>query len=342
MKRRGLAIVGLGMALKPHAQALAELRDVYEVVGGYSRSAARRDAASAEFGLPATDDLDALVADPAVEVALLLTPPDRQHEIASRFLEAGKHVLIEKPVDLTAARGAEIVALADERDRRLGVVLQHRFRKSSLKLEELLTEGALGRLSAANCAVPWWRSQAYYDEPGRGTLARDGGGVLMTQAIHTLDLFRALVGKVERVAAVSTTTPIHQMECEDYVSAAMALADGAVGNLVATTAALPGRPDEIDLFCENGVARLSGGELVVHWLTGDITTVTEATGLGGGADPMAFPPDSHRELLLDFARAIEEKRDPKVSGREGLRTQLLIEALIRSSQTMAWEPVVEI
>ena len=176
MSRKGLAIVGLGMALKPHAKALAELEDEYRIVAAHSRSAERRDAAAAEYGLPTTADLDALAADPAIEAVLILTPPNSHKEIAARFLDAGKHVLLEKPIDVTSDRAAEIVALAEQKDRRLGVVLQHRFRASSRTLADLLLSGRLGRLSAANCTVPWWRPQAYYDEPGRGTLARDGGG----------------------------------------------------------------------------------------------------------------------------------------------------------------------
>lgn len=144
MSRKGLAIVGLGMALKPHAKALAELQDDYCVVGAHSRSAERRDAAAAQHGLPTTPDLDALIDDPRVDAALILTPPDSHKEIATRFLDAGKHVLLEKPIDVTSGRGAQIVALADERDRRLGVVLQHRFRTSSRTLAELLLSGRLG------------------------------------------------------------------------------------------------------------------------------------------------------------------------------------------------------
>ncbi|MEQ8934157.1 MAG: Gfo/Idh/MocA family oxidoreductase [Silicimonas sp.] len=339
MNRKGLAVIGLGMALKPHAKALTELQDVYRVIAAYSRSAERRDAAATQYGFPTTGDLDALVADPTVDAALILTPPDSHKELATRFIDAGKHVLLEKPIDVTSDRGAEIVALAEQKDRRLGVVLQHRFRNSSFALADLLLSGRLGRLCAANCTVPWWRPQTYYDEPGRGTLARDGGGVLMTQAIHTLDLFRSLVGGVERVSALTATTAIHRMECEDYVSAVVILEGGAVGNIMATTAAMPGRSDAIDLICENGVTRLDGGELTVHWLTGEVTHFAAETGLGGGADPMDFPADSHRELLRDFARCIDENREPTVSGREALRTQYLIDAIIRSAQTSSWENV---
>lgn len=339
MKPKGLAIVGLGMALDPHAKALADLPDTYEVKHAYSRSVERREAAAARYGLPVTGDLEAIVGDPDTHAALILTPPDSHFEIVQRFLNAGKDVLVEKPLDVSSARGAELVAMAQRLDRRLGVVLQHRFRESSRELSRLLEGGELGRIAAATCSVPWWRDQAYYDEPGRGTLARDGGGVLMTQAIHTLDLYRALVGGVRRVASVAETTPLHRLECEDFVAGVLHLENGAVGSLLATTAAYPGLSESIELICENGVARLGGGALRIDWLDGRVTEIAAEQALGGGSDPMDFPADAHRNLLQDFASAVEQGRDPLVSGREALQTQVLIDALIRAAGRATWEDV---
>ncbi|MFW5680757.1 MAG: Gfo/Idh/MocA family protein, partial [Pseudomonadota bacterium] len=254
MSRLRLAVVGLGMALAPHARALAELADLYDVVGAYAPSPARRQAAARDFGLPVTDDLDRLIEN--VDVGLILTPPATHSELALRFFAAGRHVLLEKPLETDLERAKGLVAAAARHGRALGVVLQHRFREASLALEDLVTSGALGPLAVASCRVPWWRPQSYYDEPGRGTRARDGGGVLLTQAIHTLDLFRAVSGGVARVAAVARTTQLHRMECEDYVAATLELANGAVGWLEASTATYPGHPEEIRLVGTRGVATL--------------------------------------------------------------------------------------
>src|SRR5690606_14681072 len=145
-----------------------------------------------------------------------------------------------KPVGLTTADTEHLVGVAARMQRRIGVVLQHRFRAASLHLADLIASGALGPLCLGQCIVPWWRPQSYYDEPGRGTLSRDGGGVLLTQAIHTLDLLRALVGTVEVTASHTTTTALHHMETEDYAAALVRLGGTAPGTILATTAFYPG------------------------------------------------------------------------------------------------------
>lgn len=336
MTARGIAVVGLGMALAPHARSLAELSDRLPVVGAWSRSDQRRSAAAQAYGLPVTDDLDGLIADPKVEIGLVLTPPDSHLEIAERFLKAGKHLIVEKPLDTQLARAESLVAEAEAADRRLGVVLQHRFRAASRALIELLETGELGALASASCMVPWWRDQAYYDQPGRGTLARDGGGVLMTQAIHTLDLFRTLTGGIAAVSATAATTPLHRMECEDVVGSALELANGAVGSLYATTATYPGHTEEIRLVCTNGVATLRGDALAIDWLDGRSSQIGADQAMGSGADPMAFAHDAHRALLEDVATAIDEGREPLVNGREALATQRLIAGLLASAADRRW------
>jgi predicted dehydrogenase len=214
----------------------------------------------------------------------------------------------------------------------LGVVFQHRFREASQVLQKLLMEGRLGEIQAASVRVPWWRSQAYYNEPGRGTLARDGGGVLLTQAIHTLDLFRALVGVKSVKSAIVRQTQLHQMETEDHVSALLVLGNGAPGDLMATTAMYPGFPETIDIIGTLGSARLTGGNLQVHFLEGAPVTINNVGGTGSGANPMDFSHEPHRELITDFMQAIFEKRAPRVRGEDALKTQALISELLRVGQ----------
>src|SRR5699024_10825477 len=200
------------------------------------------------FDFPVTTDLDRILADDEIEAVLLLTPPHTHLELGAACLRVGKHVLIEKPVAIDSRRAEELVALAAANKRNLGIVLQHRFRANSRLLRALVDEGQLGTLCAATCRVPWWRNQDYYNEPGRGTLARDGGGVLMTQAIHVLDLFRTLVGELRVVGAVSATTPQHRMETEDFAAAVLRTDAGVPATLMATTAAFPGFPVRIVLI----------------------------------------------------------------------------------------------
>jgi predicted dehydrogenase len=180
--------------------------------------------------------------------------------------------------------------------------------------------------------VPWWRPQAYYDEPGRGTMARDGGGVLMTQAIHSLDLFRSLVGVREVVAAQAATTPAHQMETEDFASALVRLENGAPGTIVATTAAYPGGPERIEIMGTRGSASLVGGSLRLAMMDGCEENVVLEGKTGGGANIMDFPHDAHRAVLSDFLDAIEQDRDPMVTGDEALASQRLIADILAAAR----------
>jgi len=210
---------------------------------------------------------------------------------------------------------------------KLGVVLQHRFRPAAEKLRENL--GKLGRIVSASAAIPNWRPQSYYDQPGRGTKARDGGGVLITQAIHTLDLFLSFTGEAESVSSFVTTTPVHKMETEDLVCAAVKFKSGALGVIHATTTAYPGFPERIELIGTNGTALLEGTALRMEFMDGTNLVFKTESGAGGtGADPMAFPHDWHRGVLVDFLDAVEKKREPRISGAEALKVHRFIDLLL--------------
>jgi UDP-N-acetyl-2-amino-2-deoxyglucuronate dehydrogenase len=331
-QKRRLAVVGLGMAVTPHARSLLDLADRVEVAHAFSRSAARRQAFAERFDFPLADDLARILADETVSAVLILTPPATHLELVERFAAAGKHILLEKPVERSTERAVALVKAAETAGVRLGVVFQSRFREASLALRARLAEGALGELAAANVACPWWRPQSYYDEPGRGTLARDGGGVLITQAIHTLDLALSLTGPVAEVAAVCGTTRVHRMETEDFAGAGLRFANGALGALFATTAEYPGFPERIELLGTRATAVLAAGVATLHHHDGRVERIGEEQSTGGGADPMAFPHDAHRALLTDFLDALDQDREPVPSGREALRVHRFIDAALRSSE----------
>ena len=331
MIRHRIAVVGLGMAVTPHAMSLLDLQGRVEVAHAFSRSEARRRAFAERFDFPTTGDLEAIVSDASVDAVMILTPPGAHLELVERFAAAGKHVLLEKPLERTSARALRLVEAAEAAGIKLGVVFQHRFREASEHLRALLQQGALGELAVVNVISPWWRPQSYYDEPGRGTLARDGGGVLITQAIHTLDLTLSLAGPVAEVAAITGTTGLHRMEAEDFAGAGLRFGNGAYGALLATTAEYPGFPERIELIGTRGTAILAAGVLRLCWQDGREERFGEEQGTGGGADPMAFPHDAHRALLADFLDALDHDRSPRVTGREALRVHHFIDAVLRSS-----------
>ena len=330
--RMVIALVGLGPAALPHLRSLQDLNDRIELRYAFARDP-RVDRIQPYTGpVRLTDSLELILQDHEVQAVIVATPPSTHLEICERCFAAGKHVLLEKPIELNLERATRLLELATLAGLQLGVVLQHRFREASQVLQKLLMDGRLGEIQAASVRVPWWRSQAYYNEPGRGTFARDGSGVLLTQAIHTLDLFRALVGVQSVKSAVVRQTQLHQMEAEDHVSALLVLGNGAPGDLMATTAMYPGFPETIEIIGTLGSARLTGGNLQVHFLEGAPVIISNEGGTGSGANPMDFSHEPHRELITDFMQAIFEKRAPRVSGAEALKTQALISELLRVAQ----------
>ncbi len=327
-----IALIGLGPGAEPHAKSLLDLAGRVNVKAAASRTEARTQVFADRFGFPVTTDIDRVIADPAIQAVIVLTPASAHLEIAERCLRAGKHVLVEKPLELTVERAEKLVRAGRQAGKRVGVVLQHRFRPASLRLRAAIDAGELGQITAAWMLVPWWRPQAYYDEPGRGTMARDGGGVLMTQAIHTLDLFRSLVGVRQVIAAQAVTTAVHRMETEDFASALVRLGNGAPGTIIATTAAYPGDPERIEITGSKGMASLVGGGLRLSAIGGVDETITAEAGTGSGAGIMDFPHDAHRAVLTDFLDAIEQDRDPAVTGEEALASQRLIADILAAAR----------
>lgn len=328
----GVGIVGAGMVAETHIRALQDLRGKARIVGVHARHAERLAAFCVRNDVPAAPDFDALAGSPDVQVMLVLTPPHAREDIVSRTVARGKHILMEKPVERTTANAAAIVEQVETAGLTLGIVFQHRFRAASIKLQEFIRNGRFGRLCAVRVAVPWWRPQSYYDVEGRGSYQRDGGGVLISQAIHTLDLMQTFAGRVAHVQAVTATTGLHRMESEDFVAGGLVFESGAVGSLVATTASFPGEAESIALDFEHASTRLQSGVLAIHYHDGRDESFGQSASTGGGSDPMAFTHDWHRSLIEDFLDAVRDHRAPAVTGRAALETHRLIDALVLSAQ----------
>jgi predicted dehydrogenase len=323
-----VAIVGLGMAVTPHAKSLLDLKDRAQVAHAFSPSAERRK----KFNFPfrQCDRIETILEDRSVQAVAVLTPPNTHLEIVERCAAAGKHVLLEKPLDISIARAEQLVQVMSAKKLVLAVVLQNRHKPATQRLVQALKAGELGKLAAASAYVELWRPQSYYDQPGRGTRARDGGGVLLTQGIHTLDVLLALAGEPAEVKSFSTTTAVHRMETEDLVCAAVRWKNGALGVVYATTSQYPGTPERIEIVAERAAATLVGTKAEIRWHDGRTEIAgEEGTAGGAGADPMAFPHDYHRAVWSDFLDAIEKRRAPLVSGSEALRVHRFIDELLQ-------------
>lgn len=327
-----LAVFGVGLAWAPHRESLRALADRVDVVWLVGQGIERVREQAVHFpGARVTVSIADVLADAGVQAALVLTPPATHRGIVTQLAARGIHMLLEKPLALDTPDAQALVDDCERAGVTLGVVLQHRVRPAARRLKALLDAQALGRLTRAAVDIRWWRPQSYYDMPGRGTLARDGGGVLMTQAIHTLDLFLHVAGPVVELAAFATTSAAHRMECEDVVTASGCLQDSALFSLHATTAAYPGFAERIDLSGTLGTASLTGGELVVQWCDGREERCGEQAALGAGADPMAFGHAAHQALLEDFVGAVQSGLAPAASGRSALAVHRLIDALMAPS-----------
>lgn len=327
-----VALIGLGMVSRTYGDALRNSKTV-SLACVHARSSKSCDTFLNEWpdlGATRVDSI-AEIAASDIDFAILATPPNARADIVDVLAKAGKPILMEKPVERTLENATVLVETCEAAGVPLGIVLQHRARPVVDDLRRILP--TLGALRAVEVNVPWWRPQAYYDEPGRGSYARDGGGVLISQAIHTLDMMLSLTGPVTEVLAMAATTGYHQMEAEDFVTAGLRFSNGAVGQLFATTASFPGRGETITLHFQQGSAHLDAGVLRIDRQDGSSETIGQAASSGAGADPMAFTSDWHRILIEDFADSLDKKRSPLVTGREALGVHRLIAALEQSART---------
>lgn len=335
------ALIGLGMVADTQVNAIASLQGRVHLKGVFARGqqAAREYASKAESlcgYLPEVyPSIEAVAEDAELDFVIIATPPNARLELVRLFAAEKMPILMEKPIERSTRAAQEIVEICEASSIPLGMVFQHRARAVSIKLQGFVQSGVLGKLGMADIAAPLWRGQSYYDEPGRGSYERDGGGVLLSQAIHTLDLMLSLTGDVTEVQAMSRTTRFHTMESEDFVTAGLSFENGAVGTLLATTANYPGGSECITLHFDHAVAKLGRDTLDVYWRDGRHETFDEtdsaASSMQGSASPMAFTSNWHAGVIADFADAITQQRPPMVTGREALKVHRLIEALVASS-----------
>jgi predicted dehydrogenase len=309
-------LIGAGMVAQTHVAACADARQVI-IHGIQSRNPDRArdlaDRAEALIGerVQVYDSIDTVAADPVVDFVIVLTPPDARAAIVRPLAAAGKHVLLEKPMGRNGTEAREVVRLCREAGVTLGVVFQHRVRAASRKAAQMVANGDLGALGLVEIAVPWWREQA----------------------IHTIDLALSLTGPVKAVRAMAATTCFHDMEAEDFVTAGLEFANGAVGSLVASTSSFPGGAESITLHFDAASLRLQSGQLHVYWRDGQSEAFGVAGGTGGGAEPMAFTHAWHQNVIEDFADALIEGRTPAITGEDALAAHDLIDAITTSART---------
>lgn len=349
------ALVGCGAIAPTQAIALKEIPSHARLTHCADIDPARATAFAAAHDLRVAT-WEELLASPDIDAITLCTPSGLHGSLAAEALRAGKHVVVEKPMEITVAACDALVEARRASGRKLGVISQHRFDPASSTVRALLDNGSLGRLIGAEIRVPWYRTQEYYDSGDwRGTWAMDGGGCLMNQGVHTVDLMLWFCGPVREVYARAVTAAHERIEVEDMVCATITFANGAIATLFASTAAYPGYLVSLSLYGTNGSAIISGDELHTVAIQGRETVLGSAgsshalqVATGGtrsavhhaAAAPEPLPEtqtwkwgDAHRAQFIDFVESVRADREPLVNDLTGRDAVALIHAVYESARS---------
>ncbi len=336
----GFAVVGCGMIAGFHARAIAEIPGA-KLLGGYSSRLESAEKFVSEFGGKAYRTFDELLADPAVQVVNICTPSGAHLDPALAAAKAGKHVVVEKPLEITLERCDTIIDACESAGVTLVTIFPSRFSGANLALKAAIDAGRFGRLTLGDTYVKWWRTQEYYDGGGwRGTWALDGGGAYMNQAIHNVDLIYWLMGEVAEVAAVTATLAHERIEVEDTGVAAVRFANGAVGTIAAATSAFPGLLKRTEIHGDQGSAVIEQDSIKLWQFAkedaGDAALLRQfgaaSATQGGAGDPKAISHLGHRLQLEDLIRSIETGGRPSVDGRQGRKSVEIILAIYESNR----------
>lgn len=336
--RLGFAIVGTGMIAGYHAQAIQQTPGA-RLVAVVSRTPEKGRAFAERYGVPVlVESVAQAVARDDVHVVTVTTPSGAHLEPALTSIQAGKHVIVEKPLETTPARVDRLLAAASERRVKLASIFQGRFGAGARRVKAALDAGRFGRLVLASAYVKWYRSAEYYTTPWKGRWELDGGGALMNQAIHGVDLLQWFAGLPEEVSGWMTRRVHHGIEADDTTVASLRFPSGALGTIEATTATWPGWSRRIELCGELGAVCLED-DRITRWdfqrpEPGDeraLDAAGDALGSGAGA-ASGISIEGHLRQLSDFVEAINLDRSPLIDGHEGRKAVALVHAIYESAR----------
>lgn len=333
-----VGLIGTGAIAHKHAQAYAELG--YKLASAANRNAAKGRAYAEQYGAEFIADWRDLVSSPNIDYVDVCTFPDSHLEIVRECAAQGRSVLLQKPMGLTLEACREMIRLSEDADIRLGVVSQHRFDDSTIFVKKALADGRLGRLLQADGYAKWHRPQSYYDRRGKGTWDVEGGGALINQGIHTVDVLMYLAGRAQTISANWQLAAVHSMEAEDIVNGLLTFEGGVTGVIQASTAFWPGYAERIELHGTKGTAVIEGDRLVrwdVQGDPGDDAPLQAAADASGASDPMSIPIENLKRNFANFGQAVASHTPPLIDGLEGraaLEIVLGVYQAARSGQTV--------
>lgn len=337
----GFGIIGCGMIADFHAKAIADIRGA-NLVGCYNHRFASAKNFADKYAIEPHKELKSLLADPSVDVVTICTPSGAHMEPAVAAAKAGKHVVVEKPLEVNLKRCDQIIKACEKNGVSLSTIFPSRFHKASQLLKEAIDKGKFGTITMGDAYVKWYRTQEYYDSgKWRGTWELDGGGALMNQAIHSVDLLLWMMGPVVEVTARTATLAHKRIEVEDVAAAMLQFENGALGVIEATTAAYPGWLKRIDIHGSEGSACIEE-EDIKHWefakmtaadkkIAASFQNVTESG--GGAADPTAIGHAGHTAQFKDVIKSIKSGKTAAIDGSEGRKSVELIRAIYKSAQS---------
>jgi UDP-N-acetyl-2-amino-2-deoxyglucuronate dehydrogenase len=328
-----VGIVGTGAVARKHARAYLNIGYRVAVCSNFHEESGRRFAG--EFGARFVADYQDLCRHPQVDFVDVCTFPEFRVEPVELAAAARKHILVEKPMATNLDTAHRMMDVARKAGILLGVVSQHRFDDASLFLARAIPAGRLGKLIECDCYVKWYRSAEYYSRPIKGSWKTEGGGALIGQGIHQVDLLRWLAGPVKELFGAWQLGARNRIESEDVVNAVVRYASGATGVIQAATAFWPGYPERIEFHGTKGTAIVSGDKLTawdVESDSGEAAPVVRESA-SGASDPMAISLVPFERQFRDFGDAIAEGRKPLVSAEEGYQALELVDAVYRSCRT---------
>src|SRR2546425_3977054 len=337
-------IVGCGVIGPVHAEAISSLLDA-QLVAVIDLVPEKAQKLAEQYGATSYTHLQDMLDRERLDVVDICTPSGLHGELACQVMRSGRHVIVEKPMEIRRAAIEEMLRVQQETGMKLAVISQHRFDPVTRQVHDLVEEQAFGRLVLGNAIIPWWRSQAYYDSGAwRGTWELDGGGVLMNQSIHSIDLLQWLMGPVKSVFAY-TDTLVHRMETEDVAVAVLRFASGALGTIAATTGASPGTGTRIEMYGDKGSAVIEDDQLsYLHLARDEQESVSaygvdpkertkEKDGSSPSQNPAAISASSHALQIADMIRAIRENSTPLVDGYAARQPVEIILSIYESART---------
>jgi UDP-N-acetyl-2-amino-2-deoxyglucuronate dehydrogenase len=336
----GFGIIGLGLISHTHAKAIKELKNA-SLVACYSRSKKKADDFAENYKCKGYNSIDEFLLNPNIDIVTICTPSGFHLEPAIRTAKAKKHLMIEKPLEITLDRCDKIIEACRKNNVKLAVVFQSRFYEASSIIKKAIENNKFGKLVNGDAYIKWLRTQKYYDEGGwHGTLKYDGGGALMNQSIHAIDLLQWFMGPVESLQAYIDTIGHKRIEVEDNAVAALKFKNGALGVIVGSTSIYPGFQKRIEISGIKGSAVLEENTIKV-WDFKDKTKEDEVllkrfnklnVKVGGAADPSTIDHQGHKNQFIDFINAIETNKSPLIDGIEGRKSVEIILSIYKSAK----------